>query len=130
MKPNVPKISDSEWVVMKEFWRSHPQTAGQVVESLTGKTSWGPATIKTLINRLVTKKALAFVKQGREYLYSPIASEADCVRAESSSFLRRVFDGALTPMLAAFLEREDLSPEEIARLKELLDRKGGSHDGR
>jgi len=130
MKPNVPKISDSEWVVMKELWRSHPQTAGQVVEGLTGKTSWGPATIKTLINRLVTKKALAFVKQGREYLYSPIASEADCVRAESSSFLRRVFDGALTPMLAAFLEREDLSPEEIARLKELLDRKGGSHDAR
>ena len=127
MKPSVPKISDAEWTVMKELWRTHPQTAGQIGEALAGKTTWGQTTIKTLITRLVAKQALGFVKQGREYLYSPLVSEEACVRAESSSFLRRVFDGALTPMLAAFLEREDLKPEELASLRELLEKKGGSH---
>jgi BlaI family penicillinase repressor len=124
--PNpIPKISDAEWVIMKELWRVQPQTAGQIAEALAGRTSWSLNTIKTLINRLVTKRALAFVKQGREHLYHPVVTEATCVRAESSSFLSRVFDGALRPMLASFLESEELSPEDIAELKRLLAKKEG-----
>lgn len=129
MKGKLPRISESEWVVMKELWRKHPQTSGQIVEALAGKTRWGAATIKTLINRLVTKKALGFDKLGREHHYSPLVSEADCAREEGRSFRQRVFDGSLSPMLASFLEREPLSPKEIAELKQILEEKERkSHD--
>jgi len=115
---------------MKELWRVHPQTAGQLAEALAGKTTWSLTTLKTLLTRLTSKQALTFEKQGREYLYSPCVTEDACVRAESTSFLKRVFDGALTPMVAAFLEREELSPEDIAELKKLLEKKEGGRDGR
>lgn len=121
MSRSLPRISESEWVVMKELWRQHPQTAGELIQTLSGRSAWSPATIKTLLNRLVGKGALGFDKQGREYRYRPLVTEEACVRAESDSFLDRVFGGALAPMLASFLERESLSPEERARLKALLD---------
>lgn len=128
MLDQLPRISESEWVVMKELWSRHPLTAGEVVASLEGRTAWGPATIKTLLNRLVGKGALGFEKRGREYLYRPLVTEEECVRAESSSFLKRVFGGALTPMLAAFIEREELSPDDLAHLKRMLQEKEGKAD--
>lgn len=120
MSTPLPRISESEWVVMKELWHRHPQTSGELIQGLEGRTSWSPATIKTLLNRLVGKGALGFEKRGREYLYEPLVEEAACVRAESVSFLDRVFGGALAPMLASFLETEQVSQDELARLKALL----------
>lgn len=119
-----PKISESEWVVMEVLWARSPATANQVIEALAGSTSWNPKTIRTLLTRLVRKKALGYRKRGREYHYFPLADQRTCVRAESRSFLKRVYGGSLRPMLAAFLRDHDLSPEEISELKRILDEKG------
>ena len=121
---SIPKISESEWQVMKLLWAKNPSTANRIVATLSGTSTWKPKTIKTLLNRLVKKKALGYEKKGREYHYYPLVSQAECIRAESHSFLRRVYDGATTPMVAAFLEMGDLSPEEIKDLRHILDRKG------
>jgi BlaI family transcriptional regulator, penicillinase repressor len=125
MAKQVPKISEAEWVVMKRLWAENPATANAVVEALAGATAWNPKTIRTLLNRLVRKKAVGYRKEGREYLYRPLVSQAQCARAESRSFLQRVYGGALKPMLAAFLENEALSAEDISELKQLLDQKKG-----
>ena len=120
----LPKIAESEWRVMKVLWERSPRTANEVVDRLDGQVAWSPRTIKTLLNRLVKKNALGFTKSGRSYRYFPLVEEVDCVRAERSSFLRRVYGGALTPMLAQFIEEEDLSQSDIEELRSILDRKG------
>lgn len=120
-----PRISEAEWAVMKVLWDRSPLTANEVVDSLSGKRAWKPKTVRTLLNRLVSKKALKFDKKGREYLYRPAVSEAFCIKAETKSFLSRSGAAALKPVLAAFLEEEQLSEEDIAELKQLLEEKGG-----
>jgi BlaI family penicillinase repressor len=122
-----PRISESEWIVMMELWRRSPQTSAEVIAALKDQREWGPATVKTLLNRLVGKAALGFEKQGREYSYFPIVTKETCVQAESRSFLDRVFEGALTPMVANFLEKEDLSREDLLKLRRLLDEKEEGH---
>lgn len=118
-----PKISEAEWEVMKVLWEDSPRTANEIVEELTGKTSWKRETVRTLINRLVAKKALKFEKKGRQYHYFPRVSQAECVKAETKSFVGRFGAGAIEPMLAAFVEDKELSDEKIAGLKRILDRK-------
>ena len=120
---NRPGIAEAEWQVMKVLWASAPQTGNEVVEALADSTSWSPKTIKTLLNRLVKKKALGFEKQGRSYSYYPLVGEEDCARAETRNFLKRVYGGALQPMLSPFLENESLSPEELDELRRILDDK-------
>ena len=121
-----PKISEAEWEVMKVLWKRSPRTANDIVKELTGKTAWKRETIRTLINRLVGKKVLKFEKKGRQYHYSPRLSEAECIRAETESFVKRFGAGSIEPMLAAFVEEEELSPERIVRLRQLLDEKAAS----
>ncbi len=117
-----PNISDAEWEVMKICWlKSAPCTANEIVKALDQSTDWKPNTIKTLIGRLVKKGALGFKEEGRFYLYYPLVTEEECIRAESKSFLTRVFGGALKPMLVTFLQEEKLTQEEIEELKKLLE---------
>jgi len=118
-----PRISESEWEVMKVLWERSPLTANEIVEILMKKTAWHRETIRTLINRLVQKGAVAFNKEGRQHHYYPHVSEAECTHAETQSFLRRVRVSAIEPMLAAFVEEHRLSAEQIARLKQILDGK-------
>jgi len=121
----LPKISESEWLVMRVLWSNGSLTANEVVKELTGKTKWKPKTIKTLITRLMNKGAVKFEKEGRKYRYYPAVSQAECVRMERRSFVRRVYGGTTKPMLAAFLEDAKLSAEDISELKKILEQKGG-----
>jgi BlaI family penicillinase repressor len=118
-----PRISEAEWEVMQILWEHSPQTANEIVEALSRGTHWQRETIRTLINRLVQKKAVRFEKQGRQYHYYPAVAESDCIKAQTRSFLRRFRADAIEPMLAAIVEEERLSVEQIARLKEILDAK-------
>ena len=119
-----PKISEAEWEVMRVLWNESPLTANKIVERLTVTKRWKATTIRTLINRLVEKNVLGYEKKGREFHYYPLVAEVDCIRAESNSFLRRVYRGALTPILSAFMENNELSPEDAEELKRILRKKG------
>ena len=121
----LPKISEAEWQVMQILWAHSPLTANEVIERLEPIASWKPKTIRTLITRLVQKKALGVNKEGREHEYTPLVEETECVRAESRSFLKRVYGGALAPMLVHLLEEQALSPKEIAELKRVLEEREG-----
>jgi BlaI family penicillinase repressor len=120
----VPAISDSEWDVMNVLWSAEsPLSANEVVERLAGLRDWNPRTVKTLLNRLINKGALAYDAEGKRYLYRPRVSREQCVRDETRSFLSRVFAGALGPMLLQFVAQAKLTPDEVEALKRLLDKK-------
>ena len=84
-------ISDAEWQVMNIVWDSQPLAAQQIIVRLQGESSWAPATIKTMLHRLVSKGVLTYDAQGNRYVYRARARRGDCVRAASRTFLRRVF---------------------------------------
>ncbi len=123
MRKELPRIADSEWRVMQVLWENGPQTANDVVNALSGEVKWKPRTIKTLISRLAKKGAIKVAEEGYRYRYSAAVAESACVRSETKSFVRRVYQGAAKPALAAFLEDTDLSAREIDDLQKVLDRK-------
>jgi len=119
----LPRISDAEWTVMKVLWGKPGLTADEVVQALQGKVTWNMRTIRTLINRLLRKKALKYRKEGRKYRYWPAVREEHCVQEERRSFIQRVYGGTIRPMLAALIEDAPLSPADIEELKRVLDKK-------
>jgi len=120
-----PRISDAEWHVMEVLWKKSPLTVKEVISILSKKTSWKPETIRTLVNRLTKKKAIDFDKKGRRHHFYPLLSQEECVRADADSFLARSGAALLKPILTTFIEKEQLSDEEVAELQRILDKKGG-----
>jgi BlaI family penicillinase repressor len=120
-----PRISDTEWEVMRVIWAKHPITAAEVIERLSASDpSWHPKTARTLLARLVQKQALDYEAQGRTYVYEPLVRERECIAAASESFVARVLGGSLKPLLAHFVERPELTQEDLEDLRRLLDERG------
>jgi BlaI family transcriptional regulator, penicillinase repressor len=120
-------ISEAEAKVMEALWRESPLSAEQVIAEVAANQGWSEATVKTLLNRLLSKKAVTAKRDGRRYLYSPRMKREAYVTAESRDLLDRLFDGKLAPFIAHFSERQDLSEEEIAELKKLIARLDDGH---
>jgi BlaI family penicillinase repressor len=115
-----PHLSEAEWEVMKVVWQKKSCSAQDIIADLAAPRQWSAATVKTLVNRLLVKKALRFRKIGKAYLYSAVWSEKQCRTREAASFLDRVFDGSLSPMLAHFVHCRRLSKQELQDLEDIL----------
>jgi BlaI family transcriptional regulator, penicillinase repressor len=115
-----PRISEAEWEVMKVLWKKSPCSAHEISDALAARVRWSSATVKTFLNRLLGKGALRFEKSGKAYLYSPAHTEEEFRVAEAESFLCRVFDGALSPMLAHFVQSRHLTSKEWDSLEQIL----------
>ena len=119
----IPRISESEWQIMKRVWEHSPCTANDIIESLPKSTKWSPKTVKTLINRLVNKGVLDYEKNGKVYSYFPVISKSDCIKVEKKSIVEKLYDGELNLMLKSFIEDEDFTDEEINELMAILKKK-------
>jgi len=119
MSASVP-ISDAEALVMQVLWERHPLGAEEVFAALAERSDWAEPTVKTLLNRLLNKGAIAAVKQGRRYLYSPRLQREQWVQQQSEGLLQRVFGGRVAPLVAHFSEHGKLSAQDIAELKRLI----------
>lgn len=118
----LPRISETEWEIMRVVWSRSPVTAADIIDELSkNDPTWHPVTAKTLLNRLVKKGALGYSLDGRAYVYKALVRERDCVNAASSSFLDRVFGGSLHTMVAHFVENRKLSPKQVKELRKMLD---------
>lgn len=116
------RISEAESVVMDVLWRTQaPLSAEDIVAAVAAGQDWQDATVKTLLNRLLKKKAIAATRDGRRYLYRAITRRGDYVHAESTSLLDRLFGGRVAPLVAHFSERHKLSKKDVAELRKLIE---------
>jgi BlaI family transcriptional regulator, penicillinase repressor len=118
----LPRISDTEWEIMRSVWARQPVTAADIIEDLQkDDPTWHPITAKTLLNRLVKKGALDYTTRGRAYVYSAKVKENECVRAVTDSFLDRVFGGSMATMLARFVDERKLTAKQVRDLRKALE---------
>jgi BlaI family penicillinase repressor len=117
-------ITEAESQIMDALWRRGPLSADDVVADVAGREAWGAATVKTLINRLLKKKAIRSERIEGRTRYVPLVQRADYLQSESQGLLDRLFEGSLTPLVAHFAQHRVLKPEEIKRLKRLLEELG------
>ena len=97
-----PQITDAEWELMKALWAAPGSTASEVLERVP--RDWHLKTVRTLLDRL-QKKGVLSASAERPCRYFPLVTRDECIDEASSSFLEKVFDGALTPLVAHFVKQ-------------------------
>ena len=105
---------------MKPFWEKGPMAARDIFQLIPAEYNWAYKTVKSMLSRLVKKGALTYRQIGNSYLYEAAFTRDELSNAAATSFVQRVFNGALRPFLAAFAD--SISPEEVKALKVELTR--------
>ena len=114
-------ISEAEAVVMEVLWRQAPRSAEEILADVGPRQGWQEGTVKSLLNRLLKKKAVKAERDGRRYLYAPRLTREQYVSQESKGLIDRLFDGRIAPLVAHFSDQRKLSRKDIAELRKLLD---------
>lgn len=114
-------ISDAESQVMLALWQSGEATSEELIAAVAASNGWAEATVRTLINRLLNKGAISAEREGRRYRYRPLLAREDWVDAQSTGLLERLFGGRIAPLVAHFSARGQLSRDDVAALRRLVE---------
>jgi len=114
------KISFAESRVMEALWRLGALDAVEATAALAEAEGWGEPTVRTLLTRLVAKKAVGRTKEGRRSVYRPLIQQADFAGEASETLVDRFFGGRISPLVLQFAERRKLSKADIDELKRLI----------
>ena len=114
------RISGAESQIMEALWRRGPLTPDGIVAEVGAAHGWAPGTVKTLITRLLRKKAINGAKEEAGYHYRPLIARAAYVQSESQGLLDRLFSGEVSPLVAHLAEHRALAPADLQKLKALI----------
>lgn len=123
MMKNLPQISNGEFEVMDVIWKHAPINTNEIVEILSKRKIWNPKTIQTMLFRLEKKGIITHTKEGRVFVYAPRIPKEAYLALEQDNFVNRFFNGAVSQMVASYLDKNELTEAELAELQEILDKK-------
>ena len=117
------KLSKAEWQIMNVLWQENPATARELMKRLPSRVKWAYTTVKTMLNRLVDKKALTEYKQGNTSFYKPLISQKKARLNAFKSLLDQAFNGATGPLVHFLIEEQRLSEKQRQEILTVLQDK-------
>jgi predicted transcriptional regulator len=116
-------LSKAEWKVMKIVWELRKAMAREIYSIAGQEHSWTPATVKTLLNRLVEKGYVTTTRVGNGFVYRPAGDALSTLQSAADALLTNAVEGVTGPLLAHMVERTSLSVEDLDALQKLIEAK-------
>ena len=113
------KVFDSELKVMEILWKEVDMTAGRLAKILKEQIGWNRNTTYTVIGKLIDKGAVE--RYGENFSCRAVITREQVQQYEATELVGKLFGGSAEMFLSAFVSRKQLPPDEIARLKQLVE---------
>jgi len=117
------ELTEGEWAIVRTIWANQPCAAPTVQEKLQNQKGWTYSTVKTMMDRMVTKGLLKTKRIRNLILYSSVITERQAQKGEIMRAVKRAFDGALTPMMQFLLDNNELSQKQLSQLETMIKTK-------
>ena len=120
----IRKLPDAELAVMQAIWACEsPVSRTAIDQQLKDSHPMAPTTLLTLLSRLAEKDFLRIEKEGRSARYVSLISREAYLAAHGRRFFADLCGGSVSAFAAALCD-SGLTKEELAELRELLERGG------
>lgn len=115
--------------VLDIVWKLGQVTVAEVQAAFPEERRPAYTTVLTVLRSLEKRGMLAHTKKDRMYVYRPAVPAERVRQGALRVLLQRLFGGSRTRLVAELLGGEEVSPDEIAAIKEIIARKE-AEDGR
>lgn len=99
------------------IWEGEPIPSGELVKLCEHELSWKKPTTYTVLRKLCEKG----IFKNEKGIVTSLISRQEFYAMQSERFVEETFEGSLPAFVAAFTQRKQLSKEEVAELKRLID---------
>lgn len=114
-------LTPAELKVMQVLWRLGPSSAADVVRALHGRRGPQDSTVRTILRILERKGYVRHQRDGRTFVYQTVVQEDQAQRGALKEVISRFFENSPERLVLNLLRNDDVSPQELARLKKLVD---------
>ena len=112
--------TELQLALLQVLWTRGEATVQDVVRDLADRARpLAPSTVATLLTRLEKKGLVTHRVVGRQYVYRPAVSEPDVRRA----MVAELFGGDVATLVSHLLLAGDVSPDDLARVKAMIEAK-------
>lgn len=113
-------LTEAELRLMKILWRRGESAVTDLVAAIPDGESLAYNSVLTTIRILEQKGYVEHRQEGRAFVYRPCIAEQEASRSEVRHVLKRFFGNSRERLLLSMLGDEDLTLEELERLKEAI----------
>jgi predicted transcriptional regulator len=113
-------LSRRERQIMDVLYAKGAATAAEIRDALTDAP--GYSAVRALLRILEDKGHVRHEQQGPRYVYFPQVSKERARRSALKRLVSTFFGGSAAQAAAALIDSEALSRDEVARLREMLER--------
>ena len=121
MRLRSPRPTPAELEILRVLWQRGPSTVREVHASLSESRATGYTTVLKMLQIMSDKDLVTRDESQRAHVYSARRPEAQTQRQLIRDLLERAFDGSAMKLVMHALAAHKASPEEIARIRQLLD---------
>lgn len=120
-------LTEAELRLMKILWRRGESAVTDLVSAMPDDEPLAYNSVLTTIRILERKGYVDHRQEGRAFIYRPLIAEHEAGRSEVRHVLSRFFGNSREQLLLSLLHDEEISPQELERLKEAI--RDASQDG-
>ena len=113
-------LTEAELRLMKILWRRGESAVTDLVAGLPASEPLAYNSVLTTIRILEQKGYVTHRQEGRAFVYRASVAEDEASRSEVRHILSRFFGNSRERLLLSLLGDEELSPDELERLKEAI----------
>jgi predicted transcriptional regulator len=120
------KLTELQLDIMNVLWKRGEASVGDVRALLRPEHELAHTTVSTMLTRLEKKGLIRHRVDGRQYLYKAAVDEARVQRSvmsDLSDVMDRLFGGDVTNAVSHLLAASDVNAEDLAKVKQLIERK-------
>jgi predicted transcriptional regulator len=113
-------LTEAELRLMKVLWERGESAVSDIVSAVSGERTLAYTSVLTTVRILESKGYVCHRQEGRAFLYSPCIDEFEASKSEVRHVLQRFFGNSRERLLLSLLGDDDVSPEELRRLKDAI----------
>ncbi len=115
-------LTEAELRIMNVLWEKGSATVHEVLDALPAKPALAYNSVLTIVRILEKKGYVKHVKDKRSHVYTPRVDRKDATRSEVRHLVSRFFGNSHELLVLNVLEETSMDAEELARVRELLER--------
>lgn len=112
------RFTQRELDVMSVLWDRGPSTVSEVRAALDDDLAYN--TVLTVLRILEEKGHVTHSEEGRAHRYSPEVERIEAGESALRRITKRLFSGSPELVLTRLVEDDDLSEDELRRMRDLL----------
>lgn len=116
------QLTELQLAIMRVIWDKGEATVQDIWEALHSDRGLAQTTVATMLSRLERRGVVTRRAEARQYRYRAAVTEQEVQHSMVGELTERLFDGDITALMQHLLAGEDISPGDLAKIRDMIDR--------